>query len=250
MKFAPFSKGPSEALVRRGLNVAALCTEDHADADMLLLQSAVALLSNIAAGGPTIRAQIVHVAGSSLMDLVSLFKNLKQRVVNKINNCTGRFGGPLTTTLCRCLSNLCRFLSPEGWQQLSSPKLHFKENLTYLAKQNFGPHRAFATTSIDFLEHWEETKIPPKRLRKGGAHATSLSPEARQEAKLWKKFSKTDDCKSLKRDFPKGAKHECAFCGASASKKCARCKAVWYCTADHQRSGWKEHKLVCKSASK
>lgn len=45
----------------------------------------------------------------------------------------------------------------------------------------------------------------------------------------------------------------CAFPGCFVSamgkdhimKKCGRCRAVYYCAADHQTEHWPEHKLVC-----
>src|SRR5262245_62066826 len=40
----------------------------------------------------------------------------------------------------------------------------------------------------------------------------------------------------------------CGFCNKAAEsfKLCARCKAVGYCSKEHQRSHWKEHKKSCK----
>ncbi|KAK8963035.1 Ubiquitin carboxyl-terminal hydrolase 19 [Platanthera guangdongensis] len=42
---------------------------------------------------------------------------------------------------------------------------------------------------------------------------------------------------------------ECAFCARSASKKCSRCKSVWYCSEVCQTNHWKaEHKSKCRKA--
>ena len=40
----------------------------------------------------------------------------------------------------------------------------------------------------------------------------------------------------------------CAVCQAPATKRCSRCKTVWYCTVDHQRSHWKAHKADCNDS--
>lgn len=39
----------------------------------------------------------------------------------------------------------------------------------------------------------------------------------------------------------------CAFCGAEKETlfKCSRCKYIWYCNRDCQRSDWKVHKMIC-----
>lgn len=43
----------------------------------------------------------------------------------------------------------------------------------------------------------------------------------------------------------------CQVCGRSAGEsvelmRCAACKAVYYCSADHQKENWKAHKAACK----
>ena len=37
----------------------------------------------------------------------------------------------------------------------------------------------------------------------------------------------------------------CAVCGAVAASKCTRCRKVWYCSKECQRSAWFEHKKTC-----
>ena len=39
------------------------------------------------------------------------------------------------------------------------------------------------------------------------------------------------------------------FCSAAATSKCASCGAVWYCSREHQRSHWREHKADCRIGS-
>ncbi|XP_001950081.1 SET domain-containing protein SmydA-8 [Acyrthosiphon pisum] len=39
----------------------------------------------------------------------------------------------------------------------------------------------------------------------------------------------------------------CAFCGNSASSKCAACTLVVYCSKEHQKAHWKQHKNECLS---
>eukprot|EP00928_Gymnodinium_smaydae_P063619 TRINITY_DN4713_c0_g1_i1.p1 TRINITY_DN4713_c0_g1~~TRINITY_DN4713_c0_g1_i1.p1 ORF type:complete len:593 (-),score=67.12 TRINITY_DN4713_c0_g1_i1:18-1796(-) len=37
----------------------------------------------------------------------------------------------------------------------------------------------------------------------------------------------------------------CELCADQASKRCSRCKCAYYCSADHQKAHWKEHRLLC-----
>jgi hypothetical protein len=41
---------------------------------------------------------------------------------------------------------------------------------------------------------------------------------------------------------------QCALpsCSAAATRKCAACKSLGYCSREHQRSDWKDHKKVCQ----
>ena len=52
---------------------------------------------------------------------------------------------------------------------------------------------------------------------------------------------------SVLRDFT-APKQLCNLpgCSIEALKRCGGCKAVWYCTADHQKKDWASHKSDCK----
>jgi hypothetical protein len=40
----------------------------------------------------------------------------------------------------------------------------------------------------------------------------------------------------------------CAVCGkVEGAQKCGRCKAVSYCSKDHQKEDWKSHKAGCRA---
>jgi hypothetical protein len=39
--------------------------------------------------------------------------------------------------------------------------------------------------------------------------------------------------------------HSCAVCGSFNAAVCARCRLVGYCGAEHQRTDWPAHMLVC-----
>mmetsp|Transcript_17947 Transcript_17947/g.45489 ORF Transcript_17947/g.45489 Transcript_17947/m.45489 type:complete len:138 (+) Transcript_17947:720-1133(+) len=49
-----------------------------------------------------------------------------------------------------------------------------------------------------------------------------------------------------RKNDPKEAKH-CAMCMAALAspKLCSRCKKAAYCSAEHQKQHWKEHKKSC-----
>ena len=54
---------------------------------------------------------------------------------------------------------------------------------------------------------------------------------------------------ALKQEGDEMAKGDaCAGCGEPATKRCARCKEVWYCGSECQRKHWKEHKSECRTA--
>ena len=42
----------------------------------------------------------------------------------------------------------------------------------------------------------------------------------------------------------------CAVCEAPADKRCSRCRSIFYCTPEHQRSHWKTHKTACQKRPK
>ncbi|KAK9885453.1 hypothetical protein WA026_010949 [Henosepilachna vigintioctopunctata] len=39
----------------------------------------------------------------------------------------------------------------------------------------------------------------------------------------------------------------CAVCAKPAQRKCSACKIAHYCSVEHQRGHWKDHKRMCKS---
>ena len=39
----------------------------------------------------------------------------------------------------------------------------------------------------------------------------------------------------------------CIVCGKEASKLCSACQTTHYCSKEHQKLHWKEHKLHCKT---
>lgn len=43
----------------------------------------------------------------------------------------------------------------------------------------------------------------------------------------------------------KSKQTRCAVCRQPATKQCSRCKKVYYCSVEHQRENWKEHKSSC-----
>ncbi|KAJ7054651.1 hypothetical protein C8F01DRAFT_481024 [Mycena amicta] len=45
---------------------------------------------------------------------------------------------------------------------------------------------------------------------------------------------------------PLSPNHRCAACGAVAEKRCGKCKKMWYCSAECQKTDWKaKHRLAC-----
>jgi hypothetical protein len=42
-------------------------------------------------------------------------------------------------------------------------------------------------------------------------------------------------------------KNKCASCGKYATLRCQGCKKVYYCSENHQKLEWKNHKKSCKN---
>jgi len=40
---------------------------------------------------------------------------------------------------------------------------------------------------------------------------------------------------------------KCAVCGDEGLKLCTGCREIRYCSMEHQKLHWKEHKLQCKT---
>ena len=43
---------------------------------------------------------------------------------------------------------------------------------------------------------------------------------------------------------------DCVVCGRLAKSFCSGCKHIFYCTRDHQKQDWKNHKEDCKAFMK
>lgn len=41
----------------------------------------------------------------------------------------------------------------------------------------------------------------------------------------------------------------CNHCGITCTNRCSTCKAVFYCSTEHQRNDWKVHKQCCRSSN-
>jgi hypothetical protein len=37
----------------------------------------------------------------------------------------------------------------------------------------------------------------------------------------------------------------CEVCRSETTKRCSRCKQAYFCSEEHQRSGWKSHRETC-----
>ena len=44
----------------------------------------------------------------------------------------------------------------------------------------------------------------------------------------------------------KSAKRNCMVCDGPAAKKCSQCGEMYYCSVDHQKQHWKDHKSWCR----
>ncbi|GAB1598736.1 zinc finger MYND domain-containing protein 10-like [Argonauta hians] len=60
------------------------------------------------------------------------------------------------------------------------------------------------------------------------------------QAKRWAETYNLDVLDELIPEPPK-----CAVCGDKASKRCSRCRNIWYCRRECQVSHWTKHKAVC-----
>ncbi|KAJ7771829.1 hypothetical protein B0H16DRAFT_1514890 [Mycena metata] len=44
------------------------------------------------------------------------------------------------------------------------------------------------------------------------------------------------------------AKKPCIGCGKATTLRCSRCHAAYYCSAEHMRSDWRNHRTACRKA--
>lgn len=40
--------------------------------------------------------------------------------------------------------------------------------------------------------------------------------------------------------------NKCAICKKTANQKCGGCHLIYYCTKEHQKTDWKNHKKQCR----
>jgi hypothetical protein len=87
----------------------------------------------------------------------------------------------------------------------------------------------------------------------GGASGSPQAPAGEEEAALGasssgSSSSSRDTHHTKEKEAPGREGRVCAWCGVASQqlRRCAGCKAVWYCGADHQRAAWKAgHKQEC-----
>lgn len=113
-----------------------------------------------------------------------------------------------------------------------------------------------ATTMLNTPGFWPaKDGLPPTIREMMGVPICSnpacLAEARRQTEKALRAVSKQSRKEGISDTFRSGQHYSCKSCGkmsardAGALKKCARCRAVWYCNAECQKSHWKVHKKVC-----
>jgi len=65
------------------------------------------------------------------------------------------------------------------------------------------------------------------------------------------KHMKYDKAELLKvEDVLKKPARQCDVCKTATTKSCARCKTIYFCSAECQKSAWKKHKKTCKAPTR
>ena len=47
--------------------------------------------------------------------------------------------------------------------------------------------------------------------------------------------------------YYKAMEQQHCFCGKDASQRCSGCQAVFYCSREHQKKDWKQHRINCRA---
>jgi hypothetical protein len=74
-----------------------------------------------------------------------------------------------------------------------------------------------------------------------------LAGNTEQQQRITKKKSKEVKKQEIEiKESKQEVDNKCAVCNKKSTNRCSRCQCRFYCSLEHQKEDWKQHKINCK----
>lgn len=209
------------------LNIDINATDDNGNTPLMLLSIAdfpKFIFSSLAIEGAHINFKLKNVDGKTLIDLAHKNADLMQILTSNLEELKLNIDDAIQTNN---IANLKKFAE--------RTEMNFSDR-----DGNTPLHKIFLKNSYEMaLIVLQHAKDPQELL-------TALNKKKQTPLEL---INPTSELFNLCMDLAFGNKSIkaalCAACGKKSTNICAKCRAVYYCSRECQKSDWKRHKQTC-----